>query len=111
MHSELKKNSQANIFNHSRTTMDSQKIKMELAQRGFDFSMLANALGKSPSLVSKVAARKARSRVVAEAIAKALELPVADVFPDIESYRVPAPHTPNRKRKERELLALLKEEK
>ena len=91
--------------------MDSQKIKMELAQRGFDFSMLANALGKSPSLVSKVAARKARSRVVAAAIAKALERPIAEVFPDVASYQVPAPSAPDRKQKERELIALLNEEK
>lgn len=92
--------------------MDSQKIKMELAKRGFDFSMLAKALGKSPSLISKVAARKARSQAVAVALAKALERPIEDVFPDVEEYHhgVP-PNRQDRKQKERELLALLNDEK
>lgn len=92
--------------------MDSQKIKMELAKRGFDFSMLANALGKSPSLISKVAARKARSRLVAQALAKALERPIDEVFPDVEEYHHDVPRAAqDRKQKERELIALLKDEK
>lgn len=92
--------------------MDSQKIKMELAQRGFDFSMLAKALGKSPSLISKVAARKARSQAVAAAIAKALDLAIEDVFPDVHEYHHPvAKNRHDRKQKERELIALLNDEK
>lgn len=87
--------------------MDSLKIKTELAQRGFDFSMLAKALGKSPSLISKVAARKARSRSVAEAIAKALGRSVEEVFPDVEQYQIPLRTQHDRKQKERELVALL----
>lgn len=89
--------------------MDSQKIKMELAKRGFDFSMLAKALGKSPSLVSKVAARKARSRTVALAMAKALDRPIEEVFPEVEAYHHGVPRSQHdRKQKERELIALLK---
>lgn len=88
--------------------MDSNKIKKELAQRGFDFSMLAKALGKSPSLISKVASRKARSQSVALAIAKALGRPIDEVFPDVESYHGPAIATKqDREQKERELVALL----
>ncbi|RUO59422.1 helix-turn-helix domain-containing protein [Pseudidiomarina insulisalsae] len=91
--------------------MDSQKIKMELAQRGYDFSMLAKALGKSPSLISKVAARKARSYVVAQALAKALQRPVEEVFPDVEQYHGAAPRSETeRKQKERELVALLNDQ-
>ncbi|CAB0149582.1 hypothetical protein PSI9734_00152 [Pseudidiomarina piscicola] len=88
--------------------MDSNKIKKELAQRGFDFSMLAKALGKSPSLISKVASRKARSHSVAHAIAKALGHPIEEVFPDVESYHRPTPSSKiERDQKERELVALL----
>ncbi|RUO49522.1 helix-turn-helix domain-containing protein [Pseudidiomarina donghaiensis] len=88
--------------------MDSQQIKKELMRRGFDFSMIAEVLGKSPSLVSKVASRKARSQAVAVALAKAIEREIEEVFPDIEAYHH-KPITPEqRKQKQRELVALLK---
>lgn len=88
--------------------MESKQIKKELAARGFDFSMLAEAIDKSPSLVSKVAVRKATSRYVAVAIAKALELSVVEVFPDVEAYRYAPTSDEERKQKQRELVALLK---
>ena len=88
--------------------MESKQIKKELAARGFDFSMLAEAIDKSPSLVSKVAARKATSRYVAVAIAKALELSVVEVFPDVEAYHYVPTSDEERKQKQRELVALLK---
>ena len=87
--------------------MDSEQIKKDLAARGFDFSMLAAAIDKSPSLVSKVAARKATSRFVAAAIAKALEKPISEVFPDIDVYRTEVIRDEQRKQKQRELVALL----
>ncbi|MDN7123312.1 helix-turn-helix domain-containing protein [Pseudidiomarina terrestris] len=88
--------------------MDSNKIKKELAQRGYDFSMLAKALGKSPSLISKVASRKARSQSVAAALAKALDRPIEEVFPDVESYHgAVVTSKEDREQKERELVALL----
>jgi ribosome-binding protein aMBF1 (putative translation factor) len=87
--------------------MDSKQIKKELAARGFDFSMLAEAIDKSPSLVSKVASRKATSRLVAVAIAKALERPVADIFPDVDAYHHASSSDEERKKKQRELVALL----
>lgn len=88
--------------------MDSKQIKKELMRRGFDFTMIAEALGKSPSLVSKVAARKARSQPVALAIAKAIEQNIEDVFPDIEAYHHRPLTSEQRKQKQRELVALLK---
>lgn len=66
--------------------MNTDQIKRELANRGYDYSMLAAAIGKSPSLVSKVAGRKARSKEVALALAKVIEQPIEAVFPDIEAY-------------------------
>ncbi|MRJ41059.1 helix-turn-helix domain-containing protein [Idiomarina sp. FenBw--71] len=87
--------------------MDSAKIKKELRRRGFDYSMLAEALNKSPSLISKVVARKAKSQPVALAIAKALELEIEEVFPDVEAYHH-KPLTPaEREQKQQELKALL----
>ena len=53
--------------------------------------MLAEVLERSPSLLSKVAARQARSRTIALALARVLELPIQDVFPDIEEYHHPKP--------------------
>lgn len=88
--------------------MDSQQIKKELLRRGFDFTMIAEALGKSPSLVSKVAARKARSQPVAMAIAKAIERDIEEVFPDVEAYQHRPLSPEQRKQKQRELIALLK---
>lgn len=88
--------------------MDSKQIKKELMRRGFDFSMIAEALGKSPSLVSKVASRKARSQPVALAIAKALDMEIDEVFPDIDAYHQQPMTAEQRKQKQRELVALLK---
>lgn len=53
--------------------------------------MLAEVLERSPSLLSKVAARQARSRTIAAALAKVLELPVQEIFPDVEEYHHPKP--------------------
>ncbi|WP_417665544.1 helix-turn-helix domain-containing protein [Pseudidiomarina sp.] len=88
--------------------MDSKQIKKELMRRGFDFSMIAEALGKSPSLVSKVASRKARSQPVALAISKALGEDIEVVFPDVEAYHQKPLTSEQRKQKQRELVALLK---
>lgn len=67
--------------------MDKKQIKMELGQRGYDLSMLAEAINKSPSLVSKVLSRQARSKRVAEAVASILEKNIAEVFPDVPEYQ------------------------
>lgn len=77
-------------------------------RRGFDFTMIAEVLGKSPSLVSKVAARKARSQPVAMALAKAIERDIEVVFPDVEAYHHQPFTLEQRKQKQRELVALLK---
>lgn len=44
--------------------------------------MIAEALGKSPSMVSKVVSGNARSQVVAEAVAKILNRSVNELFPN-----------------------------
>ncbi|WP_194757301.1 hypothetical protein [Aliidiomarina indica] len=73
--------------------MDKNQLKKELAHLGYDFSMLAQALGRSPSLISKVAGRQAKSRLVAEAFAKLLDRPVAEIFPDVPEYCTDVPTT------------------
>ncbi|RUO43860.1 transcriptional regulator [Aliidiomarina taiwanensis] len=64
---------------------------MALGKLGYDFSMLAEAIDKSPSLISKVASRQAKSRFVAESIAKVLGMSVAKVFPDVPEYQLAKP--------------------
>lgn len=66
--------------------MTKDQIKKGLAAQGYDFSMLAQVISRSPSLLSKVAARKARSLLAAQAIAKALDLTIEEVFPDVPAY-------------------------
>lgn len=88
--------------------MQKDQIKKGLAEKGYDFRMLADVIGKSPSLVSKVASRQARSRIVAQAIAKALGLSLADVFPDVPAYQhLTATDPSERAAKQAELKRLL----
>lgn len=64
--------------------MSPELIKVKLAERGYTVGMLASVLERSPSLVSKVINRKVSSMIVVRAIAKALALPVTEVFPEIK---------------------------
>jgi ribosome-binding protein aMBF1 (putative translation factor) len=88
--------------------MQKDQIKKGLAEKGYDFRMLAEVIGKSPSLVSKVASRQARSRVVAQAIAKALGMRLDEVFPDVPAYQhLTASDPDERAAKQAELKRLL----
>ncbi|MCL5049404.1 hypothetical protein [Aliidiomarina maris] len=89
--------------------MTKDQIKKGLTSRGYDFSMLAEVIERSPSLLSKVAARKARSLYVAEAIAKALDKSLEEVFPDVPAYHASS-QVDARQLKRAELLAKLKSE-
>ncbi|MCC5856215.1 MAG: helix-turn-helix domain-containing protein [Idiomarina sp.] len=62
--------------------MKPEQIKYAIYSKGFDLTMLSNVLDKSPSLISKVIHGKGRSYVVAEAVAKILEMSVSEVFPN-----------------------------
>jgi len=88
--------------------MDKNQIKKELASSGYDLSMVAEALDKSPSLISKVLARQAKSRFVAEAIARVLDRDVTEIFPDVPEYQTAVPVSDQqRKKKVSELKNLL----
>lgn len=67
--------------------MLANEIKNALYARGYDQSMLAEVLGVSPGLVSKVIQRKAKSFRVARAVARVIEKDVFDVFPELASVR------------------------
>lgn len=67
--------------------MDKDAIKQALHAKGVSFSMIAEALGIGPNAVSAIASRRGQSKRVADAIAKVLERPVEEIFPDIESYK------------------------
>lgn len=66
--------------------MDAERIKEGLRENGFSLSLIADALGRSPSLVSKVVKRQAKSLEVAKAISRALDKQVSEVFPDVPEY-------------------------
>lgn len=88
--------------------MDANEIKNELYRRGFNLNMLAEALSCSSSLVSKVISRKARSRRVALAIAKSINLDILDVFPELRQVR--STDRAQRESKLRELREILKQD-
>lgn len=88
--------------------MEAEAIKQALYNKGFSFALLGQALGIKSNVVSGVCHRRTVSKTTAEAIAKVLEKPVAEVFPDVESYRKPSlPKGKARDAKQAELKQLL----
>ncbi|EGN76360.1 hypothetical protein A28LD_0096 [Idiomarina sp. A28L] len=89
--------------------MDRNQIKKALSEKGYDFSMLAEVMERSPSLVSKVAARQAKSRLIANAIAKVLGRDIREIFPDVVEYHHPkATNNSEREQRKDQLAKLLK---
>lgn len=68
--------------------MDSKSIREALHSLGFNQSMLAEAIGCSPSLINKVINRKAVSLRIAEAISKVIGQPRIKVFPELGDRKV-----------------------
>ena len=65
--------------------MKTLKIKIEIYRRrtqGVSQSSIAKSLGVSPQAVSNVIMRRNPSRRIAQAVADAIERPLADVFPE-----------------------------
>lgn len=90
--------------------MDRNQIQKELNALGYNLSIVAEAIEKSPSLVSKVIARKAKSRFVAEALCKILQKPIEEVFPDIPEYGLPTPvSSSDKENRIKEIQKLLKD--
>jgi len=66
--------------------MNSTEIKAEIHKKGFSCAMLAETLGTTPNAVSGVINRHTTSTRIASAIAKIIDKPVTDVFPDVATY-------------------------
>lgn len=70
--------------------MRPKRIKTELKKRGYTLTMVAESIGRSPSLLSKVVSGGATSLEAALAVAKAIDKPLEEVFLgkyDLESRR------------------------
>lgn len=62
------------------------EINNGLSLKGVNAAMIAEALKVKPASVSQVISRHSDSKRIATAIAKILEKPVEDVFPDKPQY-------------------------
>lgn len=67
--------------------MEAAAIKQALYAKGYSFAMIGEALEVNSNVVSGVCYRRTTSKAVATAIAKVLDKPVTEVFPDVDSYR------------------------
>ncbi|MDO4434003.1 MAG: XRE family transcriptional regulator [Alysiella sp.] len=61
--------------------MNAEKIYQELNRKGFDASMIAEAIEVLPQSVAVVIRKGKGSRRIAAAIAAVLERPIEEVFP------------------------------
>jgi lambda repressor-like predicted transcriptional regulator len=66
--------------------MDTKQIKAALEAKDCSIPILAKAINKSYSAVYSVCQRKMDSSAIAVFIAKAIEKPVEEVFPDKPQY-------------------------
>lgn len=88
--------------------MEAEAIKQALRAKGFTFAMIGEVLRVNANVVSAVCYRRTTSHAVAQAVAKALEKPIHDVFPDVPSYAKPSlPRGAERIAKAAELQQLL----
>ncbi len=63
--------------------MDAKEIKIEFIRKGISQTQIARKIGRSPSMVQRVIARKVVSRPVSQGIADAIERPLGEVFPEL----------------------------
>lgn len=70
--------------------MDYEAIHLALSNQGFSWKVAAEALGRNPSSLMNVAARRSCSRPTARGIAQLLGKRVSEVFPDIPRYAEPS---------------------
>lgn len=87
--------------------MDHNEIKAAIYEKGYTLAMVAECINKRPSHVSSIIHRRNTSSVIANAIAKVLDLPVEQVFPDVPAYRCKAKQEATLNERKAELAALL----
>ncbi|WP_258806578.1 helix-turn-helix transcriptional regulator [Pseudidiomarina sp. CB1] len=90
--------------------MTPDAIKKEIIKKGFSLTMIADVLGKSPSMVSKVVNGSATSLLIADCICRILERPIHEVFPNLydKSFSRTYKTSKNYKAKKEELRELLR---
>ena len=69
--------------------MTHEDIKKALSGQGLSLAAAARAMKRSYLHLYNITTRKAKSRYVANSLAVLLDLPVAEVFPDIPEYSKP----------------------
>ncbi|MDO4693085.1 MAG: XRE family transcriptional regulator [Eikenella sp.] len=82
--------------------MNAEKIYQELSRKGYNASIIAEAIGVLPQSVAVVIRTGKGSKRIATAIAAALDKKLADVFPFYEEKE-------NKKLKRQQKAALLQE--
>ncbi|WP_462171111.1 helix-turn-helix domain-containing protein [Pseudoalteromonas xiamenensis] len=87
--------------------MKSDEIKQAVANKGYTLSMIAEALGLDLSSVSGVVCGHTKSKRVAEAVAKIIEKPVHEVFPEVDYSRPKVVRGDERKQSVSQLRAFL----
>ncbi|MDN7136388.1 helix-turn-helix domain-containing protein [Pseudidiomarina terrestris] len=90
--------------------MTPDEIKAEIIKKGFSLTMIADVLGKSPSMVSKVVNGSATSLLIADCISRILDRPIHEVFPNLydESFAKTYKTSKSYKAKKEELKELLR---
>ncbi|WP_283709801.1 hypothetical protein [Pseudoalteromonas prydzensis] len=87
-----------------------EEIKQLLEKRDIKFADIAKAKKVSLSLVSTVSQRKSQSKRIAEAISLCLNLPLYEVFGDVETYFNPNKRGPkDRTQRTNQIITALRE--
>lgn len=67
-------------------SLSAKEIRQKLMAKSIQIAYIAEALQCSSSHVSNTISRKAQSKRVAECVCRALNLPLEDVFGDVDAY-------------------------
>ncbi|CAI86600.1 helix-turn-helix domain-containing protein [Pseudoalteromonas translucida] len=87
--------------------MNHEEIKAAIYKKGYTLAMVAECINKHPSHISSIIHRRNTSSVIANAIAKAIDMPVEQVFPDVPAYQCKTKQEANLNKRKAELAALL----
>lgn len=63
--------------------MNRDEIKDALRAKSLTYSIISEASGFSPSAISQVISRSNKSKPIANVIAKSIDIPIEDVFPEL----------------------------
>ncbi|WP_418608869.1 helix-turn-helix domain-containing protein [Pseudoalteromonas sp. US3C1013] len=86
--------------------MNHEEIKAAIYEKGYTLAMIAECINKHPSHISSIIHRRNTSSVIAKAIAKVIDKPVEQVFPDVPAYRCKQKKAATLNQRKAELAAL-----